>query len=145
MYLLQAEQAGNLGLIAFVVVFVGMALSTGMAWFGAFIQPGLQNLQVLAESAGVTMQEPVLAGVGFLVSLGLHVLGWILFGLISLKARVLPRWAVVLAMIGPVFWLLGEMTGFFLPLPVFAIGVARLGFVLWQEKGKVLTEPSAAT
>lgn len=92
------------------------------------------------------MQEPVMAGVGFGVSLLLHVLGWILFGLISLRARVLPRWAVVLAMAGPVFWLLGEM-GFPLPLPVsvFAIGVAWLGFALWREKGQVLAEPATAT
>lgn len=69
----------------------------------------------MADGADITMQEPVMAGVGFGVSLLLHVLGWILFGLISLRARVLPRWAVVLAMAGPVFWLLGEM-GFSLEL-----------------------------
>jgi hypothetical protein len=144
LYARQAEQAGTLGLIALVVVFFGMALSTGLAWFGAFIQPGLHELQGLAEGAGVTMQEPILAGVGFVVSLMLHVLGWILFGLASLRAGVLPRWAVVLAMVGPLFWLLSEATGFSLPLPVFAIGLAWLGFALWREKGKVLAEPATA-
>lgn len=145
LYMRQAKHTGILGLIAFAVVFIGMALSTGMAWFGAFIQSGLHDLQTLAEGAGVTMEEPVMAGVGFISSLGLHVLGWLLFGLVSLRAGILPRWAVLLAMVGPVFWLLGEM-GLSLPLlvSVFAIGVTWLGFALWREKGKALAEPAAA-
>jgi hypothetical protein len=146
LYMRQAEQAGRLGLIAFVVVFAGMALVTGNAYFGTFIQAGLADLITMAEGAGLTVQEPVAAGVGFVATLGLYLLGWILFGLASLKAGVLPRWAAALVMAGLVLGFLFLATGIsWLGLPLTEIGIAALGFALWREKGMVLAEPAIAT
>lgn len=146
LYIRQAEQAGRLGLIAFVVVFTGMALVTGNAYFGVFIQSGLVDLIIMAEGAGVTVQEPAAAGVGFMMTLVLYLLGWVLFGLASLRAGVLLRWAAALVMAGLVTGFLFLATGFApLGLPVTEIGLAWLGFALWRERGEVLVQPAMAT
>jgi len=146
LYVRQAHKAGLFGAIAFVVVFTGMALVTGNTYFGTFIQAGLVDLIIMAEGAGLTVQEPVAAAVGFLVTLGLYLLGWVLFGLASLRARVLPRWAVALVMGGLVLGFLFLATGLsWLGLPVTEVGIAALGFALWREKSEVVAEPAMAT
>ena len=146
LFLRQANKAGLFGAIAFVVVFAGMALVTGNTYFGTFIQAGLVDLIIMAEGAGLTVQEPVAAAVGFVVTLGLYLLGWILFGLASLNAGVLPGWAVALVLAGLVLGFLFLATGFsWLGLPLTEMGIAALGFTLWREKGMILAEPATAT
>lgn len=146
LYARQARQAGSLGLIAFVVVFIGMALVIGNTFFGVFIQAGLADLIILAEEAGVTVQEPVAAGIGLMTTLLLYTLGWLLFGLSSLKARVLPRWAAVVVLVGLVSGFLFLATNFpLLAMPVTEVGIAGLGFALWHRKAEVLAEPATVT
>jgi hypothetical protein len=146
LYARQAVQAGRLGLIAFVLVFIGMALVTGNAYFGTFIQSGLVDLIVLAEGAGVTVQEPAAAAAGFMIALLLYLLGWIMFGLASLRARVLPRGAVSLVIAGIVLGIVFMATGIlWLGVPAIELGFAWLGFALWRERGAVLVEPVTAT
>jgi hypothetical protein len=120
------------------VLFVGIALVTANAYFGAFSQAGLVDLIVIAEEAGLTIEEPVAAGVGSFISMVLYVLGWLLFGLASLRAGLLPRPAAVLVIAGLVIAFLFLATGFApLGLPVLEIGVAWLGFALWRERDGV--------
>ena len=146
LYAHQARQAGRLGLIAFVIVFIGMALVTGNAYFGVFIQAGLADLIVLAEKAGVIVQEPVAAGIGFMTTLLLYTLGWLLFGLSSLKARVLLRWAAVVVLVGLVTGFLFLATSFsLLGFPITEIGIAWLGFALWQKSSDVLAQVEPMT
>lgn len=145
LYSHQAKQAGRLGLTAFVLVFIGMALVVSNAYFGTFIQGGLVDLIILAEGAGVTVQEPVAAGVGFLSSMLLYLLGWILFGVVSFRAKVFPRWAVAVLLFGLALGFLFLATGIsWLGLPVTEMGIAALGFVLWQKKVSSLPEPALA-
>jgi hypothetical protein len=82
---------------------------------------------VVPHFAGVTPElvnestGSVLAG--FVLSYAVLALGWILFGLATLRAAVFPRWAALLIVAG------GAIA--FLPLPsrtlVLAIGVGLLG------------------
>jgi hypothetical protein len=62
--------------------------------------------------------------VGFVVSFLLMGLGWLLFAVASLRARVFPRWAVVLLMVGSVLTVV--------PMPsrtlVLSLAVACLGY-----------------
>lgn len=137
LYAHQAEQAGRLGAVAFVVAFLGMALAVSNAYFGTFLQSGLVNLIIDAEEAGVTVQEPVAAGVAFGISILLYALGWILFGVASIRARVLPRWGAGLVLAGLVLAFLFILTSIpWLGLPVIEIGIAWLGFAVWREAGK---------
>lgn len=136
----QARRTRTFGLIAFLVLFVGEALMMGIANFGAFYQAGLTSLIVDAEAAGVSTEEPVMAIVGYLGAYGFHILGWILFGVAALRAKVLPRWPVVLAMVVPLFMLVASATlvaagdtppALLIPLPMaWAVGIAWLGVAL---------------
>ena len=141
LYARQAKQAGRAGLIAFVVVFTGMAFRTGNAYFGTFVQAGLVDLIIQVEEAGMTVQEPVAFGVGFLTALALYTLGWLFFGVVSLRTRVLPRWPVALVLVGLVSGILFLATGFsVLAVPVTDIGIAFLGWMLWQERGEITAQ-----
>lgn len=136
LYVRQAPQSGRFGLIAFVLVFSGMALVAGNAYFGAFIQAGLAELIDSAQAAGILVEEPAMAAVGFLAALALQIIGWLAFGLITFTAGVLPRWAAVLVMIGnPIS--LAMIMGLGLlwwQVPLFEVGLAALGLGLWREQ-----------
>lgn len=142
LYAAQARQARALGLVGFVVLFVGHVLMAGIAYFGVTVQRGVSELVVEAEDAGITLpEEPAAAGIGYLAAYGLHLLGWILLGVASLRAGVLPRWPVVLVMAVPVLFFVGNMSGAaaalgalatVMPL-LFAVGLAWLGLTLLRR------------
>lgn len=129
LYACQAQQTGLMGLVAFVLTFVGGAMATGSAWSEAFFGPWL------AEAAPELMETDPAGSViaGVILSYLLFTLGWFLFGLLSLRAKVLPRGAAMLLMLGAaLFLVLG-----FLELPfasvVFGAAIAWLGFALWSS------------
>jgi hypothetical protein len=152
---LHAAQAGKtttFGLIAFLVLFVGEALMVGLANFGAFYQAGVAGLVVDVEAAGMAVEEPTMAIVGYLAAYLLHTLGWLMFGIAALRARVLPRWPVVVAMVGPLVMLVaaisleGAAPALLIPLPVaWAVGVASLGVALSRSgSSRLLGQETAA-
>ena len=59
----------------------------------------------------------------------LFALGWVLFGIASFRARVFPRWASIVLIIGG---LLGYQAGFPPFLIVLALGVGWMGY--WLQK-----------
>lgn len=122
-YLRQAEAAGTLGLLGFLVAFVGTALVVGATWADGFFTPGLA--EVAPEVLG-TEELPALLNFGFTLSFGLASLGWLLLGVATLRARVYPRAAAILLIVGAVLT--------FIPLPltsiVLSVAVAWLGLVL---------------
>lgn len=126
LYASQVEAAGLLGLLAFLVAFVGTTLVAGAFWAQEFFAPTVAGVapEVLnGEQAGWL-------NLGFIASFSLFALGWLLFGASTLRARVHPRWAAVLLMVGAVL--------IFLPLPassvVYSVAMVWLGFSLFREK-----------
>ncbi|MCA1719442.1 MAG: hypothetical protein LC781_22335 [Actinobacteria bacterium] len=77
----QLEAAGVLGLAGFLVAFFGTALTVGASWALLFIVP---------------LAPAVLGTPWFELSFLLFALGWVLFGVAILRARVFPRAAGVL-------------------------------------------------
>lgn len=92
-YLYQREEAGVLGVIAFVVVFVGLALMMCLDYLGAFIMPGLPDVDLADLQKGPAMIAAMVSGIIFLV-------GAILFGISVIRAGVLSKTAAVFFMIG---------------------------------------------
>src|SRR5258706_16197382 len=93
LYLRQREASGVLGLIAYVIQSFGMALVIGFLFTQAFVLAAL----------GATQRAPVLAGPTGLVTviaLAIVTLGAVLFGIVTLRAGVFPKWAALLLMIG---------------------------------------------
>jgi hypothetical protein len=122
LYARQSEASGTLGLVAFLVAFAGTALILGTWWTNAFVAPVLAQEDSRLLETGPTG----VMSVAFTLSFALTAVGWLLFGLVSLRVGVYPRAAVVVLMIG------AALT--FVPLPggqvVFEVAVAWLGLVL---------------
>ena len=131
LYTRQSEAAGPLGLAGFLVAFLGTALVTGLLWASLFIVPAL------AVEAPAFLDELAVAPPGFFLSLITFGVGWLLFGIATLLARVYPRIPVILLMIGAVIIVF--------PLPftgiVFAIAVTWLGFALFTGGGASSEQP----
>jgi hypothetical protein len=88
LYWRQAGEAGLFGAVAFCTAATGTMALAGDMWFEGFAVPSLA--QVTPEVLGPPASDSLLMA-AWLVSVVLFSLGWILFGLASLRARVLPR------------------------------------------------------
>ena len=132
LYARQSEAAGLLGLAGFLVAFLGTALVTGLLWASLFIVPSLA-VEVPAFLDQVEGPPP-----GFFLTFITFAVGWLLFGIATLLARVYPRIPTILVMIGAVIAVL--------PLPftgiVLAIAVAWLGFALFTGSEALTEQPS---
>jgi hypothetical protein len=135
LYAHQSEASGILGLVSFLVAFLGTAFSVGSGWYQLFVAPSLavEAPEALdAEPTGMLTLGFVLTFVVFLT------LGWVLFGIAALRAGVYPRMAVILLMIGVVInFLPTHFTEF-----VFNVAVAWLGFVLFTGRGEAVQQPA---
>ncbi len=136
LYARQAQAAGLLGLVGFIVAFLGTALLIGFLWASAFIIPSLA-----AEIPEMVEVPKLLAGVpppGFFLSLAAFALGWGMFGVATLRARIYPRTTAVLLVICAIINLL--------PVPflgfVFAVAVMWMGFNLFTYEPPLPNPPS---
>ena len=134
LYVRQSEASGILGLVGFAVAFLGSALVLGLVWATLFVGPFLANTAPAALDA-----EPTgTLAVGFTLTFALSALGWLLFGLAALRARIYPRAAAIALMVGAVIS--------FLPIPasgiVLDVVVAWLGFTLLTGTGVPNERPS---
>jgi hypothetical protein len=137
LYVRQSEAAGILGLVAFLVAFFGTALALGATWAELFVAPSLA-----VEAPRVLDAEPTgMLALGFTLTFFVFLpLGWLLFGVASYRARIYPRVATILLMVGAVIAAL--------PIPlteiVLYVGVAWLGFTLFTGIGALDSEEQPA-
>ena len=85
------------------MAFLGTVLLVGALWFELFITPALA-----AEAPELVEEELVLPG--FILMLLFGAVGWVLFGVATLRAGVYPRLAGLLLIVGGVIA--------FFPLPL---------------------------
>jgi hypothetical protein len=136
----QAERAGRLGLVSFLMVFFGTLLFAVSNNFG-FIAP------VLAAGAPAMLDAinafPPVATMNGLMIVG-SILGFILFGIAILRARVLPRQAGILLIIGSPLTVIGGVLSLLvfgalwivviLGALVMGLGLIWAGYTLWSGK-----------
>jgi len=132
LYARQAEEIGGFGLAAFVVASFGTVMNIGFNWGGAFIVPALTSaspefLDQVAES------PPAIVATGFISTFALFALGWLLFGIASLKVRIFPSLPLWLLIIGSVLGLVSRIVGLGIPGVLFGVALAWLGWRLWRE------------
>jgi hypothetical protein len=129
LYARQSEAAGPLGLLSFLVAFAGTVLVAGFGWTDTFIAPELATSAPQFLEGG---PPP-----GRLLSFLVFGIGWLLFGVASLLARIYPSPAATLLIIGAVLSTVLSIT--FIPVPLgglpFQVAVAWLGFVLFTGRG----------
>ncbi len=123
LYLFQSRTVGTFGFIGFVTAFVGQMLFLGNLFTSAFYQPVIAR--IVPEVVGVNL--PILVIV-FAISVCLMIIGYVLFGFASFKARILPRWGSLLLIVGAIF--------FMVPV-VFGVALIWLGKALWSVQDEV--------
>lgn len=147
LYTGQAEQAGRLGLVAFLTTFAGMLMAFGFAWTHTFLLPVLAAAFPDVLVTIMDTNPPAILIAGFLVAVILFDLGWLMFGVASLRGGVWPRGASVLMIIGAVldfvFVFLDVSTGVNgIAGLVLVAAVAWMGATLWFERPSTATAPS---
>ena len=126
----QAHKAGTFGAIGFCAAVIGtFALGANVGWFEVFVTPWL------AQAAPEAFTTPNVGSlpVGGLSSYVLFVLGWVVFGIASFRARVFPI-AISLAIV------LGALIAWPSALPPygapFGLAIAALG--VWMLRTNTL-------
>ena len=123
LYLRQATAAGRLGLVGYLVAFMGTLLVAGDWWFESFVAPRIADLAPQVMDGAVTGSMAVGAAMTF----GLFALGWTVFGIATFRANVYPRAAASLLGIGGVIGILALSTPYQVPL---AAAIGWIGYSL---------------
>lgn len=144
----QAPRAGWLGLVGFVLTFIGVFLFTSFSIVTLIVLPWLaQVAPKLAAGNG-----PPAIFVYFLVAGLLFAVGGVLLGIAIMRAGVLPRWAGLLIIIGAVlnlvdFPLNGIISSIVMIVAfvLFGLGVAWIGYALVSGGSSEMAQPSPAS
>jgi hypothetical protein len=158
LYARQVKETGWLGLAGFLLLSLSWALQFAFVFATAFILPLLASTSprfvdsVLRNAFGTvsSVNLGALPALYTLVAIG-YILGGILFGIATLRAGILSRWAAGLLVVAsalPVMFVLQSVAALIPPniqhlaaMPV-GVAVAWLGYALWSERRKQASEPS---
>ena len=144
LYARQVDEAGWLGLAGALLLSLSWALQTAFVFAEAFIAPPLASTApgfvngLLGVSYGHTggIDLGALPAIYGLIGI-LYLLGGLLFGVATLRARVLPRWPAALlavaALLTPAAALLPHAIQRLAAIPV-ALAIAWLGYALFSER-----------
>jgi hypothetical protein len=144
-YARQAAVAGGLGLVGFLVAFLGTAMFAGTGWSNAFTPP------VVARTNPTLLVgfPPSPLGEAVLYTAVLFAVGLILFGITVIRAGVLPRtggWLLVIGgVLSRIMPIVHERFDIYLPLDslVTSCGLILLGYALWSIRTGTVTEAAA--
>jgi hypothetical protein len=152
LYARQVNKMGWLGFAAFLLLMTFYAVQMAYSFAEAFILPLLTTVAPtfvssaleMGASAPMEMNLGAFATVYQLVSV-MYLLGTLLFGIATFRARILSRWAaVLLALAGPLALVMVAV----LPhqnarLAAMPMGIALiwLGYSLWSERREPALEP----
>jgi hypothetical protein len=150
-YLRQRAKVGLLGLASYLFLSVGYLAMFGTEYLAAFVlptvaktSPGYVNDVVVAAAGGAPAGSIGLMQAVFLTMAAGYVVGGLLFGITTFRARVLARWAAVLLAVGNVSTLalaaLPESYNRPLAVPT-GIALIGLGYSLWRDQR--VAQPSA--
>lgn len=148
----QVDQAGWLGLVGFVLAFLGGSFAIAIQYVNSTVIPLIAAQAPILFDPAMTPPwfAPPLFVFGF-------ILGHIVFGVATIRAGILPRWSGFLVVSGMVLFFLGELSflGQNLSTPTlqqffdlirrlhvivlfgdlaFGLGFAWMGYALWAEK-----------
>lgn len=157
LYARQVNKAGWLGLAGFLVLSLSWAVQTGFVFAEAFIMPVLARTspQFVNDYLGLARGDGSAASLGSLPALyslvGIsYMLGGLLFGIATLRAGILPRWAAgllaVASALTPLAALFPHYIQRFAAVPV-ALAFVWLGYALLTERATraVESQPAPST
>ena len=138
LYARQVEKTGWLGLVGFVLAFIGTVLVDSIFVMASTV------IHLVAVQAPALFDQAAAPGTfGVLVVVLGYILGYILFGIATMRAGVLPRWSGLLLIIGSAMFMISEAVPLNVSLShlivtigdvIFGAGFVWMGFALWSEK-----------
>ncbi len=153
-YARQVGKAGWLGLAGFLLLSVSWWLQTSFVFAETFIMPRLAPVspQFVNDYLGLARGDANASVLGVLTTLyslvGLtYILGGLVFGIATLRARILSRYAagllVIAAALTPAVAFVPHWIGRYGAIPT-AIALAWLGYSVWSEGRSMASEPEVA-
>lgn len=150
-YARQVKESGWLGLVGYLLLSICWALELAFIFAEAFILPPLATVAPTFVDGffGLFNGHPVEINLGVLPALWslvgiVYVLGGLLFGIATFRARVLPRWAAGLlaasAALTPTAALLSHPLNRIVAVPM-GLALAWLGYALWSERRAPASQP----
>jgi len=153
LYARQAAKSGWLGLVGYILLSLWLTVIMGFSFVEAFLLPSLASPEPALIEAwmGIFYGPAGSFDLGILPTIWtltapLYILGGLLFGIATFRARILPRWAGALLAISTV---LSPVAGLLLsnaaqPKIAVPLGVALawLGYALWSERRTQETQTS---
>ncbi len=133
LYARQSKDTGRLGLISFAMATTGTMMLFGHQWPVAFVIPVLAEGAPDFLNAMLADTTTVLAG-GVLLTWLLMAVGWLMFGIASLRAKVLPPGPAWVVILGAILSFLLSLMDISLDGVVLYTGLAWMGFWLWSER-----------
>lgn len=143
-YLVQREESGVLGLSGFFILFIGLALGIGGFSPDAYVFPVLAKHSATANL--LLFSGPLLSGsIGKLLAISAlaQIVGYILFGIASLRAKILSPLATWFVLLGFVLTnlpildaVIGSQTAFILSncgAVLFGLGYIWWGYTIWTH------------
>ncbi|HZB99897.1 MAG TPA: hypothetical protein VE844_00550 [Gammaproteobacteria bacterium] len=153
LYARQVEETGWLGLVGYIVFSLFWALQTPYSFVEAFLLPQLTTAapEVVQGSLAIVVGGPgmnlgAFATVYQVVGL-LYTLGGLLFGIATLRAGILSRWAAGLLTVAPLVAPVGALLpGELVRIAAVPMGIALawLGYALWSERRGQASDPVVA-
>lgn len=151
LYARQVEKSGWLGLTGFLLFSIWFVLITGFSFVEAFILPNLatESPAFVESLLGMLTGVPSTVDLGILpmlwnISGPMYILGALLFGVATLRARVLPRWAGGLLTLAAVLIPIGGMFPheYQAKIAMIPVGLAMvwLGYALFSERREKVSE-----
>lgn len=154
LYARQVEKSGWLGLAGYLLFSGFWAFSVALHFIEAFISPVVATvapkfveglLGMVAGNASEINLGALPTVYELLIGLVGYVIGGLLFGIATFRARVLPRWAGGLLAIGTLLPVLLSSVVHHPFDRLFAVPVglalAWLGYALWSERREPVSEP----
>lgn len=126
-YLYQAEKTGVLGFIGFFIISLGNIILWGILFISVFVNTVLMEPQLLEQDWPGPI-DPIL-----IVMMAAIYIGYIIFGIATLRAKVLPRWTGIVMLL---FVLLNfvplDFIGDYIEV-VWGIFHIGLGWAVWSK------------
>ena len=151
LYARQVKESGWLGLVGYVLLSLWFVIVMGFTFVEAFILPRVATaVPAFVEGwMGMLVGPASKFDLGFMPTLWtlsgpIYILGGLLFGIATFRARVLPRWAGILlaagTLLAPLAAVLPNGSQPKIAIPV-GLALAWLGYALMTERRVPLTEP----
>jgi len=127
----QSQKMGTFGLVSFLIASIGTMLVSGFAWALTFTFPAMA--EAVPEFLDAHAAAP---SIGVVLTLFLVTIGWLLFGIACLRAKVLPSAAAWVVIAGSFLALVLNMAKAPMSWLIFDVGVIWMGWWLWKERAQ---------